>query len=95
MRDEGWDLDDGVVLREESGNTSGEDIVAEAIINLLFLAALELLPLLLEVEALGVVGIEVFLLDLAPAELPAPLFCHNKALNGLSTALAPLLIIPP
>lgn len=101
MRDEAWDLD-GRVLKEvdESGNTKGEDMVEEAIINLLLLVAL---VLLLEVEVLSLeldVGIEdddlVFLLDPAPVELlPAPLFCHNKALKGLPAALAPFLITPP
>ena len=75
-------------------------MVEEAIINLLFLVAL---VLLLEVEDLSVelgVGIEdddvIFLLDPAPVELlPAPLFCHNKALNGLPIALALFLITPP
>ena len=101
MRDEEWDLE-GRELKEleEMGNTKGEDMVEEAIINLLLLAAL---VLLLEVGVLSVeldVGIEdddvVFLLDPAPVELlPAPLFCHNKALNALPAALAPFLITPP
>ena len=96
-----WHLDDGILKEaDESGNTKGEDIVAEAIINLLLAALVLLFPLLLEDEVLGVIvdgGIEdeVFLLDSAPVGLPAPLFCHNKALNGLSAALAPLLMTPP
>lgn len=84
---------------DERGNTKGEDMVEEAIINLLLLAAL---VLLLEVEVLSVeldVVVDVVFL-LGPALTPTlvelllvPLFCHNKALNGL--ALAPLLITPP
>ena len=89
---------EGGVLREvdESGSTKGEDIVEEAIISFLLLAAF-VLPL--EVLCMDVnVGIEddevfVFLLD--PAPIPAVLFCHNKALNGLPAALAPLLSAPP
>ena len=101
MRDEEWDFE-GRVLKEvdESGSTKGEDMLEEVIISLLFLVAL---VLLLEVEDLSVeldVGIEdddvVFLLDPTPIELlPAPLFCHNKALNGLPAALALFLITPP
>lgn len=96
MRDEEWDFE-GRALKEadESGNTKGEDMVEEAIINLLLLVAL---VLLLEVEVLSLeleVGVEdgkvVFLLDPAPA----PLFCHNKVLNGLPAALALFLITPP
>ena len=88
-----WDLE-GRVL-DESGNTKGEDMVEEAIINLLLLVTLVLL-----LEVLRAVGIEdddvVFLFDPAPVELlPAPLFCHNKALNGLPAALAPFLITLP
>ena len=72
-------------------------MVEEAIISLLLLVAL---VLLLEVEDLSVEldgGIEddevVFLLD--PAPVAAPLFCHNKALNGFPAALALFLITPP
>lgn len=85
---------------DESGNTKGEDMVEEVIINRLLLVTL---VLLLEVEVLSVeldLGIEDddadFLFDLAPAELlPASLFCQNKAFNGLPAALAPFLITPP
>ena len=99
MRDEEWDLE-GRALKEgdESGNTKGEDMTEEVIINLLLLVALVLLLEVLSVEL--DVGIEdddvVFLLGPAPVELlPAPPPCHNKALNGLPAALAPFLITPP
>lgn len=86
-----------MVLKEvdESGNTKGEDM-EEAIINFLLLAALVLLPLAdLEVLDADDTGTEVFLLDPVPP-VGLPVFCHNKALNGLpACALAPFLITPP
>jgi hypothetical protein len=92
VRDEEWGLE-GRVLKEvdESGNTKGEDMVEEVIINLLLLVALVLLLEVFSVELdLGIEDDDaVFLLDPAPVELlPAPLFCHNKA-------LAPFLITRP